>query len=828
MASKLVIVEAPAKVRTLQNFLGKQYKIAASMGHVRDLPKTRMGVDVEAGFEPTFRVLPEKRDTIKKLVAAAAKCDQVILATDPDREGEAIAWHLAAALDVREPVRIEFNEITKGAVLEALKHPREIDPKRVDAYQARRILDRLVGYELSPLISRKVRTRGLSAGRVQSVALRLIVEREREIRAFVSEEYWSLIATLSPRQEDAPFLALHPCSKQTRLSIKNAEEAQAIADAVAGAAWMVEKVSRSTRKRRPRPPFMTSTLQQAASSRHAFSASRTLRVAQSLYEGKELGDEGQVGLITYMRTDSTRVAVSAQEEARTVIAETYGSEYLPDKPPIYSRAKGQDAHEAIRPTYVSRTPDSLAKYLSPDELKLYRLIWERFVASQMAPAIVESVRADIRAGDYLFRARGSRIDFAGWLAVTGAGEEAFEGNGGGKGGDGEDDEADEIAQKGLLPDMKEGQELDFRGLEPKQHFTQPPPRFTEAQLIAELEARGVGRPSTYAATVEVIKQREYVELLERRFVPTPLGFVVNDLLVEHFGDIVDVDFTARMEEGLDSVDRGERPWRELLAEFYSGFSRALGKAREEMEETLPEVGEDCPECGKPLIMRRGRNGSFVACSGYPECRYVKRDGSGPVETGEMCPECGKPMVRRQGRKGEFEACSGYPECKYVKRDPALEPQPTDETCPKCGSPLLRRVGRYGPFLGCSAYPKCRYIKDDGQRAPRGTGVPCPEEGCDGELMRRVSAKRKSVFYGCSRYPKCRYTSSLRPVARPCPECGAKHLVWKEPRDGAAGNGELACPNKECEYSEPVDDDLAKSLRDDQVAANANGGESGGE
>lgn len=768
MPSKLVIVESPAKVRTLSGFLGKQYTVAASMGHVRDLPKTKMGVDVENDFEPTYRVLQEKRETIRKLQEALKKCKGgVILATDPDREGEAIAWHLAEALGVENPERIEFHEITKGAVLGALEHPRTIDVPRVNAQQARRILDRLVGYELSPLISRKVRTRGLSAGRVQSVALRLIVEREREILAFIPREYWTLFATLGRGQEAITFTAVHPYSKSERLSIGDEAGSQAVVDAVTEAEWRVREVRRANRKRRPRPPFMTSTLQQAASARYGFSASRTMRVAQSLYEGKDLGgEEGTVGLITYMRTDSTRVATTAQEAAREVIRETYGETYLPAKPPVYATKRGQDAHEAIRPTYLHRTPDSLSTVLDADEKKLYRLIWERFIASQMADAEIETIRADIDAAGYTFRASGSRMLFAGWTAVSGD-EAALAEDTRRKSPDAAQSDEDEETAEGWLPEINEGEVLDLRKLDPKQRFTQPPPRYTEAGLIAELEERGIGRPSTYAPTVEVIKQRKYAEIVERRFVPTPLGFVVTDLLVENFGSIVDSEFTAKMEERLDSVEEGALDWHTLLRDFYGDFRADLDRAAEHMVERLPETGEACPECGKPLIMRRGRNGDFVACSGYPDCRYVKREGEEPLETGEQCPDCGKPLMRRRGR--------------------------------------------FGPFVGCSGYPDCRYIQRTARAEPEKIGMPCPREGCEGEIVRRQSRAKGRVFYGCNAYPKCDFTSWQRPLPRPCPECGAVYIVVRPPGKGQEGLGRLGCAAEGCKWSEEIPDALAEEL-----------------
>lgn len=763
MARSLVIVESPAKVRTLKGFLGDRYIIEASMGHVRDLPKTVMGVSVERGFEPTYRVLPDKKTTIARLAKAVKKADTVILATDPDREGEAIAWHLAETLKVADPVRIEFNEITREAVRGALQSPRRIDMSRVNAQQARRVLDRLVGYELSPLISKKLRMRGLSAGRVQSVALRLIVDREREIQAFRPQEYWSILAELARPGEAVTFEAVTPFTRADKMSVTEESQAQAIVDHVRDRTWTVEKVTRRTLRRRPRPPFMTSTLQQAASSRYGFGAGRTMRLAQSLYEGKDLGDEGQVGLITYMRTDSTRVAETAQKAARELIAELYGERYLPKSPPQYRQKRGQDAHEAIRPTYVSRTPDSVARFLEPDELKLYTLIWERFVASQMADAKVEATSVDVRAGDYLFRATGSRVLFPGWMAVT---KEALADTSELQRKPRASEEGDETGEEGGqdLPALVEGQCLDLRKLTPRQHFTQPPPRFTEAALIAELEKLGVGRPSTYAPTVDLIKQRGYADIVERRFVPTSLGFAVNDALVGHFAHIVDAAFTAKMEEALDSIEEGGADWRGVLERFYRDFSRSVSLAQEGMAEGHILAGGTCPECGQPLVLRRSRNGVFAACSGYPECRYVQRDAGETVETGEYCPECGKPLVRRQGR--------------------------------------------YGPFVGCSGYPGCRYIQRKAT-PPTSVGVKCPRDGCDGEIMRRTS-RRGRVFYGCSSYPKCDFVLWHRPVGRTCPEDG-EPLVYKPPRKGSEGQGSIVCSKKGCPYREEADETAAAAF-----------------
>jgi DNA topoisomerase-1 len=674
---KMVIVESPAKARTVGRFLGRGYAVEASVGHIRDLPSNRMGVDIEHDFAPRYVIPAKKKEVVKKLRGQAKKASEVYLATDPDREGEAIAWHLEAALE-RElrgiPVRrVEFHEITQQAIGHSFAHPREIDYLRVDAQQARRILDRVVGYTLSPLLRDKMGRRGLSAGRVQSVALRLICEREREIEAFVPVEYWTIEAELSKREASPAIRApaesstgeqdgpAPPGSFVARLAkirgrdpdLKNEDDAQAVVDDLQGAVYTVHKVTRRERRRKPAPPFTTSTLQQEASRKLGFTAKRTMAVAQALYEGKDVGGGERVGLITYMRTDSVSVAESAQVEARELILERYGETYAPTRPPQYkARAKGaQEAHEAIRPTSVRREPGSLKQYLKRDELRLYDLIWKRFIASQMAPAILDQTRVDILAGPagkekpYLFRASGSIVKFPGFLVVYEEGREAGE----------EEDEGAGVR----LPHLEKDEALDLIRLLPKQHFTKPPPRFSEASLIRALEEHGIGRPSTYAPTLATLQQRRYVERLNKTLIPTGVGFLVNDRLVEYFPDIVNVGFTADMEEKLDRVATGEQAWVPMLHEFYGPFSRAVRVAQAKMprDEYEPEpTGELCPECGKPLLWRRGRFGKFIGCSGWPECRY-----SAPIPLpGVSCPECGGDIVERRTRRGRrFWGCVNY-------------------------------------------------------------------------------------------------------------------------------------------------------------------------
>jgi len=659
---KMVIVESPAKARTIGRFLGRGYAVEASVGHVRDLPSNRMGVDIEHDFEPRYVIPAKKKDIVKALRTRAKTASEVYLATDPDREGEAIAWHLRAALErqIRGiPVRrVEFHEITPKAIEQAFSHPRDIDQARVDAQQARRILDRVVGYTLSPLLRDKMGRKGLSAGRVQSVTLRLICEREREIQVFAPVEYWSIEAELKKQQpankkEAQSFRAKLVKARGQDPDLKNEADAQGIVADLEGATYEVQKVTRRERKRRPAPPFMTSTMQQEASRKLRFTAKKTMAVAQALYEGKDIGGGERVGLITYMRTDSLNVAEAAQSEARQVILERYGEPYLPASPPQYkTRSKGaQEAHEAIRPTGVRRDPASLKPYLTRDELRLYTLIWKRFVASQMAPAILDQTSIDILAGrpggekPYLFRATGSVIKFPGFLKVY---EESRE-------------EGDQ-GEKGAgvrLPPLQKGEALDLVQLLPKQHFTQPPPRYTDASLIRALEEYGIGRPSTYAPTLTTLLQRWYVERVDKKLVPTELGFTVNDLLVEFFADVDNVGFTAGMEEKLDSIARGEQSWVPMLDEFYGPFARQVEIAREKMPRTeyRPEpTGELCPECGEPLVIRRGRRGKFIGCSGWPKCRYTA-----PIPLPDVtCPECGAAVVERRTRKGRrFYGCINW-------------------------------------------------------------------------------------------------------------------------------------------------------------------------
>jgi DNA topoisomerase-1 len=804
MGKSLVIVESPAKARTINRYLGSDYTVKASMGHVMDLPKRDLGVDLKKDFKPTYLVIPGRRRVIQELKAAAEKADAVYLAADPDREGEAICAHLRELLDGkrRRFHRVLFNEITRDAVREAFAHPVEIDEHLVDAQQARRILDRLVGYQVSPLLWDKVK-RGLSAGRVQTVALRLIVEREREILAFQKREYWTIEAHLEgkhPPAFDARLLKL----QGKDLEIPDQASAEQHVAAAKAADFVVQSVTTKEKRKYPVPPFITSKLQQEAVRKLHFTAKKTMMLAQRLYEGVEVDQEGSVGLITYMRTDSTRVAEGALAAARDFIQRNFGAAYLPPAPIHYRNKKGaQDAHEAIRPTAVERTPESVRAFLSPDEFRLYKLIWQRFVASQMNPAVFDQTTIDIAAGDYLFRATGSVEKFNGFRAVY---EE-------GKDEKAEMEEEEEL--KRPLPAVEQGETLQLRRLHPEQHFTEPPPRYNEATLVKALEEKGIGRPSTYAAILSVIQNRAYVHKQQARFYPTDLGMLVSDLLVKNFSDIFDVAYTARMEEELDEVEEGKLSWIDALDEFYKKFKKDLRLAEREMEDIKGEgipTDEKCEKCGKPMVVRLGRNGAFLACTGYPECdgtrdltpelaaQYGTAGPPAPDVAEENCQKCGKPMAVKRGRFGYFLACTGYPECRNTKKivmkegaATAVADVPLEEKCPKCGNNLTLKHGRYGQFTACSNYPNCRYVKR------QTLGIACPEKGCTGELVVRRT-KRGKTFYGCSRYPQCKFAAWDKPIAEPCPQCGSPLLLEKHKKDSTAVR---YCRNEACTYEHAV-------------------------
>jgi DNA topoisomerase-1 len=813
VARNLVIVESPAKAKTINKYLGKDYEVKASMGHVRDLPKKSLGVDVQKGFQAEYEVLPARKKILDELKASAREAPAIYLAADPDREGEAICWHLAEELGAkarRKVRRVVFNEITRRAIEEAFKHPSDLDEKKIDAQQARRILDRLVGYKVSPILWEKVR-RGLSAGRVQSVALKLICDREREIREFKAEEYWTVTAHLEAAEP--PLFPANLLKKDGKnVEIGSEPEAQAVRADLEKSAFTVSKVIRRERKRNPVPPFITSKLQQEAFKKLRFSVKKTMQVAQRLYEGMEVGDEGSVGLITYMRTDSFRVSADALSDVRGHIGSTYGEEYLPDQPVFYrSKKDAQDAHEAIRPTDLGRDPESIRRFLGKDEYGLYKLIWNRFVASQMRPAIFDETVVDIEAGRYLLRAKGSTMKFKGFLAVY---EEtpdekrelkpvAVE-----TGAPPPEAEPEPVA---VLPPLAEGDALRLDKLDTDQHFTQPPPRFSEASLVKELEENGIGRPSTYATIIATIEARDYMEKRTGQLHPTELGFLVTDLLTDHFQDIMNVEYTAAMEAELDEIEEGKDNLLNTLTQFWKKFEKDLKLASKKMPDIKrleQETEEVCDKCGSPMVLKWGRYGRFLACSAYPECKSTRQlvgeGGEGVPEVHEdlakeVCPKDGQPMVVKKGRFGPFLACANYPECKITKRlvrgtDGKLQVEvmkPIDEKCPQCGKDLMWRRGRFGPFIACSDYPTCKYIK---KKEAKEIGLLCPE--CSqGQVVERKGRWGRS-FYGCKRYPECTFTAQYRPLSEPCPDCGRAYLLEKETkREGRV----IFCGNEACHY-----------------------------
>jgi DNA topoisomerase-1 len=754
VAKPLVVVESPTKVRTIKKYLGKGYNIAATVGHIKDLPKKEMGIDVEDGFKPKYKTIPGKQKIIKTLRQAAGDATDVFLAPDPDREGEAIAWHTADVLKKtgRKFHRVLFHELTKKAIEEAIAAPESLNRSKYEAQQARRILDRLVGYQISPLLWRKVKG-GLSAGRVQSVALRIICDRERAIQAFELEEYWSITAHLES-DTPPPFSAKLVKKEDEKIKIPNEAIASKIVDEVSTKEFVVDKIRKKTIKRNPLPPFTTSKLQQESIRKLRFSAKKTMVIAQQLYEGIELGPGESIGLITYMRTDSTRIAKEAATEALKLIRDRFGKNFAPDKPRFFkNKKKVQDAHEAIRPTSVFNTPEKVAPYLSKEQLALYGIIWKRFVASQMQPALINNVSVSIRAGSYVFTASGSSVKFAGFMALYQS----------------VDDEIRSQKEKKMetFPALAEGMILKLIKLEPKQHFTQPPPRFSEASLVKELEENGIGRPSTYATILSTIREKGYVELAHGYFKPNELGFIVNDLLVESFPEIMDVEFTAKMEDNLDRVESAEVNSQDILSHFYSPFKVKLDAAADGMLSVkgvgIP-TGLYCPECKKELHIKVGKNGHFLACSGYPHCKYSRdytRDEKGRVQ----------PL------------------------EPVAEP-PTDMVCDKCGKPMVAKRGKFGEFLACSGYPDCKNTRSLNLNEPgKSTGVRCNANGCDGEIVEKKS-KRGKIFYGCNRFPDCKNAMWDKPVNRQCPVCDAKFLVEKtSKREGTY----LACLTEGCNF-----------------------------
>jgi DNA topoisomerase-1 len=762
-AKNLVIVESPAKAKTLEKYLGRDFLVKASVGHVVDLPKSKLGVDVKKDFTPDFTVIQTKKKVIDDLKKAAKGKENIYLASDPDREGEAIAWHIADQVvkNHKRVHRVLINEITKKAVQEAIANPLELDRNKFDAQIARRVLDRLVGYKISPLLWNKVR-RGLSAGRVQSVAVRLVCEREKDIRAFEPVEYWSLTALLEGRLPPSFKAKLVQWKEQKvdnkKFRLENDATVQGIIKSLEGASWVIGEVEKKERRRYPTPPFVTSKLQQEAARKLGFQPRRTMQLAQQLYEGVELGSEGSVGLITYMRTDSTRVSNDALAAVRQHIQAQYGKKYVPGKPNTFRSKKGaQDAHEAIRPTSLDYRPERVRRYLRRDMFQLYSLIWDRFVASQMVPAVYDQTAFEIPVREALFRATGQQIKFDGFMKVytEGRDERPSQPNGA-------DDEDETQDTDGMLPDLQKGDALKLLSVEPRQHFTQPPPRYTQASLIKELDENGIGRPSTYAAIISNILDREYVAQNEsRQLVPTDLGFLVTDLLVESFPDILNVEFTASMEDELDKIEIGKEKWTKAMKRFYTPFERDLKKAEKEMRDVKRQevpTDIDCDKCGAKMVIKWGRNGEFLACPQYPECKNTKNF--------------------KRSDTGEIEI---------------VAEEEVNESCEECGRPMLLRWGKFGRFLGCSGYPECKNIQP--LEKPLDLGIKCPE--CrEGNLKERKSRWGK-VFYGCDRYPECKFASWDKPLPTPCPECESPVLVEKiTKRNGRTHR----CYKKECGYS----------------------------
>ncbi len=747
MSRALVVVESPTKVKTLAKYLGRNFTIKASVGHVMDLPKSKLGVEIGERFEPVYEIIAGKQKIMKEIRDAAKKAEIIYLAPDPDREGEAIAWHIAGDLAGKKKkltsakiYRVLINEITKKGVEAALASPGELNKNRYESQQARRILDRLVGYQVSPILWEKVR-RGLSAGRVQSVALRIIVDREREIKKFVPVEYWSVEAEVSA-SEPPPFLLHLTTRKGKKIEVSRESEALEIEALLKKQSFVVADVQVQEKKRTPPPAFTTSKLQQDAAHKLGFTAKKTMMVAQQLYEGVELGDEGAVGLITYMRTDSTRLSNDSLTAARSFIADTYGKEFVPDKPRFYKLSKkAQDAHEAIRPSSTLFPPEKVKRFLKKDQLNLYKLIWDRYIACQMTEARYEQTTVDVTAGEFGLRAAGTVLSFEGYMKLYIETEDPD--------AEGEENEK--------LPPLRVGEKLKLEKIIPGQHFTKPPPRFTEASLVKELEEDGIGRPSTYASILSTLQDRKYAQKDQGRFLPTDLGFLVSDLLVEHFPDVMNVEFTAKMEEELDQVEEGEKDWQEVLHEFYKPFSRAVKSAKKQMRDVKREetpTEHTCEKCGEPMVIKWGRNGHFLACSGYPDCKNTKEFKK---------TDDGKVHILKQ--------------------------QETTEICSECKSPMVVKTGRFGKFLACSRYPECKHTRSIS------TGIKCPEPGCGGDLVERRS-RRGKMFYGCSNYPKCKHASWNKPVPGPCPQCGAIYLVEKyTKKDGAF----VACSNKDCGF-----------------------------
>lgn len=761
MAKQLVIVESPAKANTLKKYLGRDFQIKASIGHVKDLPRKKLGVDIKNDFKPEYEIIKGKKKVLDEIKKLSQTADSIYLAPDPDREGEAIAWHIYEDIKKKNKKihRVLFNEITKKAVLDAIAHPQSLNLDKYQAQQARRILDRLVGYQISPILWDKVR-RGLSAGRVQSVSLRMVVEREKEIENFKSEEYWSIIAKLFFDGQEFDAKLVQVDSKKAEIS--NGKEAKNIVDALNGSRFFIGSIVRREKRKNPVAPFITSRLQQDAARKLGFSVKKTMMLAQMLYEGVEVGEEGAQGLITYMRTDSTRLSNEAIGFVRKWILEKYGKEYLPDTPNVYKTQKAaQEAHEAIRPTSIDFPPEKVKLYLEKDLFRLYELIWNRFIACQMNPAILDQTALNIDTegheapkGKYLFRANGQVVKFPGFLAVYREEKEEIQKK--------KEEEEENEENERTLPKVSENDALQLKELTPNQHFTEPPPRYSEASLVRALEENGIGRPSTYASILTAIQEREYVEKKENRFYATELGFLVAELLIKNFPEIMDIEFTANMEEKLDLVEEGKVNWQKMLEDFYRSFEPALKKAKIHMRDVKKEeikTEHHCEKCKAPMVIKWGRRGKFLACSGYPECKNTKEF-----------------VITQSGK---------------VKVQPKQE---VDEKCEKCQSPLVVKEGRFGRFLACSKYPECKFTKSFS------LGIACGQKKCGGEITEKRSRSGK-VFYSCSNYPKCTFATWYLPVKEPCPNCAAPFLVYKPSRK----EGPLyVCLNQECNYKEEVE------------------------
>lgn len=757
----MIIVESKAKVQSIGKIVGEQYVLHYCLGHIYDLPEKELGIDIKKDFKPRYVQVRGKGKLISSLKKSGEQCDKVILATDPDREGESIAWHLSRLFDSKKPIkRMRFNEITEKAIREALQNTTDIDMRLVNAQQARRVLDRLVGYKISPLLWKFLKG-GLSAGRVQSVAVRLICDREKEINQFVPDESWSLTGDFSREQGPGGIQAQFHGNRDGEIKVENEEQARKFESELRALTYKVDSVTTRREKRRPPAPFITSSLQQDAARRLNFSASKTMTIAQQLYEGVELGSEGVVGLITYMRTDSTRVSSYAQDQARDYIKDKFGTDYIPSKPNVFKGKAGmQDAHEAVRPTNVAYEPRHIKDNLSRDQYRLYELIWNRFLASQMRSAVVDITRIDIAGGDYIFRATGSVLIFDGWQKVIKAVKEENGNNG---------DKEQKEEQK--LPQVSEGEVVNMEDLVLKQHFTKPPPRYSEASLVRVLEEKGIGRPSTFVPTIETLKKRGYVTMEKRSFIPTKWGFIVTELLSKNFKDIVDDEFTARMEDNLDKVEEGDIEWQKVVADFYETFVKELDKAEHNMKYE-EETDVKCKECGANMVIKAGRYGLFLGCSKYPDCTYTE----------------------------PFDPISGRSKGATKKS----EPVPTGEFCDKCGSEFLIREGRYGKFMACSGYPKCRNIK------PYIGDFDCPKPGCDGKVVKKITKKRKTI-YGCSKYPDCDYVSWYPPIEdEKCEKCGAFMT-----RASLKGKTVKKCANEACGAVYEMPKDEKKEDRDDR-------------